>query len=373
MKKQLPLRMLLVAWFAAFGLLACDVTQIALAPSSPPTVSIGSPPHGAEFRTGQEILVQANATDNVGIVRVELWVDGVLVTTAQPPATQKQFAAILRWTPTPGTHILTVKAVNSNSATSQPAAVSINVIAPPEPTKLPTLPPTAIPPAISTALPTPSSTITPPMPSRTPECPPPAPLPAGTLFSDNFSSQQVSKCNGWTMESGANLDYTWAMNKYTIAIKKQNWVGLAWPDGEYDNFAVEIEAQPAGDTYAEYGISFRSSGTENTRNYYNFGVTSDGKYSVLKKIAGTWSDLDPVKSTTSPTIKLGNNKNLLGVVAQGNTFGLYINRTFIRAVTDTDLPSKGKVGIFTATGSNTNTTVVFNRMTIYAPDRGKWD
>lgn len=366
MKKQLPLRMLLVVLFAMFALLACDVTQVALNPASPPTVSIGSPPHGAAFPMGQDVLVQANAADAIGITRVELWVDNVLMATAQPPTAQKQFPVILHWTPTtPGAHTLTVKAVNTNGDTSNPVAVSVNVLAPPEPTK----PPTAIP----TAPPTLPPTVALPTPSRTPECPPPAPLPAGILFSDDFGSLQITKCNGWGLTPGANEDYTWATNKYTISVKKQNWIGYSYPDREYDNFAAETEAQPISDGYAEYGLILRFSGEENAHSYYVYGANTDGKYFVYKHIAGAWSDVDPVPITSSPVIKQGKNKNTLGVVVQGNALSLYINRTLIRNVTDNAITGKGGVGVFVETGDNADAAVVFSRMTIYAPDRGKWD
>ena len=136
------------------GLLACDLTQIAQTPK--PTIVLGSPPHGATFPQGHEILVQANASDITSIARVELWVDNTLVTATQPPAPQTQFPAVLRWMPTsPGAHTLAVKAINTANVASDPIAVTITVVAfEPLPTSAPTTPPTLTStPPLPTALP----------------------------------------------------------------------------------------------------------------------------------------------------------------------------------------------------------------------------
>ncbi len=209
-------------------------------------------------------------------------------------------------------------------------------------------------------------------PVPTPKCPPPPALPVGVLFGDDFGSRQVSECNGWTLATGENVDHTWSANKFTLTIKKKLWLGLNWPTGEYDNFGVETEAQPVGDDYAEYGLSFRIAGAENSRSYYFLGVTTDGKYFMYKRIAGNWSDVDPVKVSFTPAVKPGKNKNLIGVIAQGNTFALYINRVLVNTITDDSLAGKGAVGVIAGTGeNNTNTAVAFSRLTILTPDKAR--
>lgn len=184
---------LLVLIAIAFIILACDLGLSQTASVTKPTVAIGSPPHGAEFRVGQEVLVQVNASDARGIARIELWVDNVLVTTAQPPTPQSQFSTVLQWMAAPGTHILAVKAVNSAGTTSDPASVAISVLAPITPTQvlvpptaLPTKPPT-VPPIVSAA---PTQIPMPPTapPTQTPSVP--------TFSAITFSS--AFDANSWT-------------------------------------------------------------------------------------------------------------------------------------------------------------------------------
>ncbi len=106
---------------------------------SKPVVSIGSPAHGTNVNLGQEVLVQVIAADTNGIARVELWVDGALVTMSEPTSTQTTHSAILRWTPTVvGAHMLMAKAINASGITSDPMAITVNVVAPTTPTVPPT-------------------------------------------------------------------------------------------------------------------------------------------------------------------------------------------------------------------------------------------
>lgn len=156
-------------------------------------------------------------------------------------------------------------------------------------------------------------------------------------------------------------------------MKKKDWVDIETPNGEYDNFGAEIEAQPLSDDYAEYGLVFRT--TNNKDSDYELGITSDGGYFPWKYIAGNYTDVDPVKWTRTPLVKTGKNKNLIGVIAQGNTFALYINRVLVNTITDDSLMGKGNVGFYTATGAdNANAVVAFSRLTILTPDqaRAEW-
>ncbi len=195
------------------------------------------------------------------------------------------------------------------------------------------------------------------------------PTPAdAVLFEDDFQSQQVSEDKGWVFEPGENVDTAWSDGKMTIAIKKKNWLGLNWPDGDYDDFGVEIEAQPTTSGYTEYGIAFRVTGSSDARSYYIFGVTTNGKYYLQKKLEGAWADTDPVRATSSQFIKPGQTKNVLRVLARGDQISLYINGSLVNTVTD-DAISSGSVGIFAGTGDNDSAETAFSRVTVLDPDQ----
>jgi len=189
----------------------------------------------------------------------------------------------------------------------------------------------------------------------------------GVVFNDDFASQKASEDNGWTFEKGDYVDYVWSVNKMTINVSKKQWLGLNWPNGEYDDFGVEVQAQPAGNDYAEYGIVLHVSGSSGNYTYLIFGITTDGKYYVQKKIDGQWTDTDPIKSTSSSTIKQGQAKNVLRVLARGSKLALIINGVVVNTIEETDITS-GYVGVFAGTGDNDSTAVVFNHMTVLDAD-----
>lgn len=243
------------------------------------------------------------------------------------------------------------------------------IFIPSTPTRAPNtvVPPTVPVPAMTpttTPLPTLTSSSTP-----TPKCPPTPTLPAGVLFSDDFASRQVTECNGWSFPTSENVDYTWAANKFTISVKKNQWVGLDSPDGEFDNFGAETQAQPVGNNYAAYGLAFRQSGQGDVSSYYFFVIDTDGEYRVSKRVDGNWVSPSP-GWIASPAIKPGAASNAIGVIAQGGTISLYINRVLIRTLTDSAPLSKGYVGVGVGTGNN-EAPVTFSRLTILTPDQAK--
>jgi len=230
----------------------------------------------------------------------------------------------------------------------------------------------------STALPlaraTPTFTALP-LARATPTATPGRPAPTssvGILFSDDFASMSESEGKGWTFESGDNVDWSWSANALSASVQKKNWIGWNSPDGEYDDFGAEIEAQPSSSGYVEYGIIFRISGETDTRSYYIFCWTSEGKYFLQKKVDGKWADTDPVNTTSSQLIKQGQARNRLGVQAQGDQISLYINGSLVKTVND-DSVSSGTLGVFAGTGDNDQAGVTFSRLTILSAEQAAAD
>lgn len=94
------------------------------ADTSAPTTSVTSPAGGTSFQVGSNVTVNANATDNVAVTKVEFLVDGSLKST--DTATPYSYA----WSTTgvtPGAHALTVKAYDTagNIATSTAVTVTL--------------------------------------------------------------------------------------------------------------------------------------------------------------------------------------------------------------------------------------------------------
>jgi len=268
------------------------------------------------------------------------------------------------------------------TATPTSAPTATRTLTIPSATPSPTVKPSATATRVPTV--TPSRTATPaatatrtstPRPSATPtKGPTGTPTPAaGVLLYEDFASRQAAEDRGWSITTGTNVDYTWSPGKLSVAVKQSNWIGFTWPDGEYADFAVETEAQPANANPCEYGLVFRVSGTSDSRSYYLFGVTSAGKYHLQMKVDGVWADVDPVPDTASSAIKAGQNKNTLGAIVQGSRISLYINRTLVKTLTEDSIADSGAVGIYAGTMDNPSATVGFTRFTVLTVAKAKAD
>jgi len=187
---------------AAFG--AYLYTQRGEQVAGVPTVVINSPPSGSQVSVGQEVVVQATATDSRGVTRVELLVNGVLYHSDASPNPQGQSPFISRqsWQASAaGTYTLMVKAYNAAGGVSQPAAININATgaATPGPGE-----PTATPTVTSTPAPgMPTATWTPVVMTETPTAAP------AVCTLDAVFVADVTVPDGTVFEPGARIDKIW--------------------------------------------------------------------------------------------------------------------------------------------------------------------
>jgi len=113
--------------FVCAGILACEIPGMAEKPTKPAVV-INSPPSGAQVKVGEEVEVQSTATDEKGVARVELRVDGALVRSDQSPIPQPAFSLVQRWTPSgSGSHTVEVRVYNVDGVVSEPAVITLRV------------------------------------------------------------------------------------------------------------------------------------------------------------------------------------------------------------------------------------------------------
>ncbi|MBI4086059.1 MAG: hypothetical protein HY433_02350, partial [Candidatus Liptonbacteria bacterium] len=111
----------------AFGQLTTNSVVVVSPPVSTdtisPAVSITSPANGATVSGW--VAVNADATDNVGVAKVEFYVDGAL------KATDQAIPYSFSWlTPLFGSHALTAKAYDAAGNVGQSSTVTVNVLVP---------------------------------------------------------------------------------------------------------------------------------------------------------------------------------------------------------------------------------------------------
>lgn len=195
-------------------------------------------------------------------------------------------------------------------------------------------------------------------------------LPAGVLLDDDFSSRKQSMDSGWIFESDDLEQVAWAPNRLTVGLKKSYMSDVIPIWSVFDNFGMQVEAQAEDKPDNTYGISFRIGDSSTGNGRYVFFITTQGMYSLLKRVNGEWAKKDLIPLTASPYIKQGSSKNRLGVLADGPTISLFINGYLVRSIEDSEI-LRGNVGLAVSNGRGGPSDFIFSRVTIYDVERGK--
>ncbi|MGQ9907615.1 MAG: SH3 domain-containing protein [Candidatus Flexifilum sp.] len=98
-------------------------------PTDRPVVLINSPANGAEFTVNQQILVSATATDSVGVSRVQLLANGVVVKTinSESPTGDRTFNALLDYLPRTAGQVQLQVIAYRGAVASTPSAITVSV------------------------------------------------------------------------------------------------------------------------------------------------------------------------------------------------------------------------------------------------------
>jgi hypothetical protein len=162
------------------------------------------------------------------------------------------------------------------------------------------------------------------------------------LFEDDFSDPT----SGWAVYSDAEVKMGYEDGEYSILVKGQNLIAWSLNEraGTFKDFILEVDArQVSGPDNNDYGLLFRY---QDEDNFYSFGVSGDGYYSLYKKVRGEWVAI--VDWTESAYVNKGRSTNRLKVVAKGPEISLYVNDHFLTKVQDESI-DEGYIGIYAGT------------------------
>jgi hypothetical protein len=122
-------------FLVALTLCACNLSstggQEAATPTTSgggrPSVQVLAPQDGAEFLVDESILVNANATDSVGVTRVQLLANGQIVKTvsSESPTGDQVFNALLDYTPTTAGNVNLAVVAFRGAIASEPDIVPV--------------------------------------------------------------------------------------------------------------------------------------------------------------------------------------------------------------------------------------------------------
>jgi hypothetical protein len=135
----------------------------------------------------------------------------------------------------------------------------------------------------------------------------------------------------------------------------------------YANFTYEVQMTflQVGPSFSGGGLVFRSNGNK----YYVFEIFESGRYSFYVCVGNDCSNaLAEDLTNPIPSFHIGlNQPNRIAVVAQGNTFALYVNGQLVKGniVDSANTASQGMVGLF-CEGSQAVTVVAYNNAKVWA-------
>lgn len=219
---------------------------------SQPFVGISFPQPGQELEQGKPVNVQYEATDEQGISRVELLVDGQIVSANDYiPQPGSVFVAKVAWIPdTPGAHALQVRAYNPANTISNSDSVVVQVT-PAVALESPTMTPTSTP-----AQPTASPTHTPTQrrPSSTGDIIPSPTLPA-TTPTPSYAYLIIRVEPGLNVREGPSTRYRRLGSLHPgdmVEIRGQNDIGAGrWWQIRFDSAANGVGWVTASADYSE--------------------------------------------------------------------------------------------------------------------------
>jgi len=224
------LALVFVVLLLAGGVLACDIGGVGGEPAKP-NIVMTAPTSGAQFQVGEEVDILSSASDPRGVSRVELYVDGQLNRTdpSPDPTGSTEVSMFQTWVAEdPGTHTLSVIAVNVDGEESDSWAVTIRVVG------------DEVSPAISPTLEggltvTATATVEPPPPADTATVPPPtatSPPPTATV-NPNAPVIKYFRANGqdesYTAIPGETVVLSWEWEKVDAGYMDPGNVAMVCP------------------------------------------------------------------------------------------------------------------------------------------------
>jgi len=158
-----------------------------------------------------------------------------------------------------------------------------------------------------------------------------------TLLFDDFGDPS----SGWDEKSDSDRVQGYRDGMYFISVSATDWIVWDTPGYNFDDFVLQVDVlQTAGDAGNACGVLFRYVDGDN---FYRFGVTGDGLFSLFKQEKDEWITL--VDWRESAYLNPISEPNRLKVVCQGDLITLYANDQELTSVTDGSF-TQGDVGLF---------------------------
>lgn len=206
----------------------------------------------------------------------------------------------------------------------------------------------------------PNPTSIPTAPAASPNTYPPAGWPPPVL-NDSMASNSSGY---WSVGDDQNGSCQFTNEAYQVSTKSSSRGYYCEPARNFDFTDLALEAQIMIVQGDQGAILFRTNATSG--DYYWLWISSDGKYGFE-----IWANNNPSKSLGSGVVadlNTGPNQfNTVAVVAQANTFHLYINHKAIGVMTDPASTYTHGTLAFEAFATSNPTTILFRNVKVWTP------
>lgn len=165
----------------------------------------------------------------------------------------------------------------------------------------------------------------------------------------------------WDVSNQADGTCAFSGGSYHVSTPKTQFFFLCAAEAtDYSNFAFEIQAKVVKGNCA--GLVFRAD--TNSGKMYFFEECQDGSYTFSRYLDYSGNNVKDLAGGSSAAIVTGlNQTNTLGVLAQGSTLTIYVNKQKITSVTDSSF-THGQIGTF-ADATNQATEVAFTNAKVW--------
>jgi len=165
----------------------------------------------------------------------------------------------------------------------------------------------------------------------------------------------------WVVSNESDGTCAFTGGSYNVSTPKTQFFFLCAAEAtDFSNFAFEIQAKVVQGDCA--GVVFRAD--TNKGKMYFYEVCQDGTYDFSRYLDYSGNNVKVLAGGSSAAIVTGlNQTNTLGIVAQGGTLTIYVNKQKITSATDSSF-THGQIGVF-ADATNKPTEVAFNNAKVW--------
>ena len=172
------------------------------------------------------------------------------------------------------------------------------------------------------------------------------------LFQDDFSDSN----SGWVETDLGDVRFKYDSGVYSIALTQGGLNSFSvLPKHTFDNVSIETDATLAsGPTNSIYGITCRATAATVLQKAYEFLITADGGFGIVKVTGPNAGDSKLLgQEGKSSVIHPGNATNHLRADCSASRLVLYVNGSKLLSVNDSDF-KQGQIGFAISSPSNSS-------------------